>query len=894
MEMETDRHSLSTKGENTDGEEDDVFSRTITQSTGAALMSAAHHHKHSSLTLTSATPTAPRAVRPSLNLSTVDLDPSLASTSAQTDTGLSNSSDQTPPSPSLLSSTLNEALLSRKRLRLISRMFGQMCAAVQACHEAGVAHRDIKPENFIVMDGRGERGESKRESARVVVKITDWGLGTREEQCEDFDCGSKPYMAYGAFDIRFVLDSWERTDDTKVNLQRTECRNNLQPTYDPRQADVWSLGLVLLNLLFHRNPWADPSLDDPDFADYVRDPIAFLKDRFEGIGEDVATFLTNRVFCDVLEEEADGSMRRRVTAGDFGKWAARLVMMMGEGKRKRASVSEHTIQLESSGSRPPGGGLATTSSPSSMSLVEGGMEKLEEIAEEVSVSPSTSLPPFVVNIDHATATGSSTDRLKLSSLSMMKPKLSPFDFDDDSPLPSPSFPSISTSSTSSSSLLTDMLRNSSRSPSPGTISPPIIVAEIPPSPSPLRQSATVTATAAPPPLCSLFSLDSEHTPTVIDELATEALKAKRRKRGARKGKGSKSASATIDTPVVSSVLPTAPAISSALPHTLPILDAQREKVVADLAIASQDLARELSKKRGTQSMGAISSSSSFSYSNYGGSASEKKSGKSSGGGVFERMKSLVKDGNPDLQAFKHRVEAKHMSFGNSAPAKMQQQHQLGRMSEPGVSSRGSVASWASHSGGEMDDQTSHSRGSRTTTAGANDMISPPAHWSSSSSRRERLDKRRPPLVDFSPTNSLTRNGTTTTSSGFSTHSNVERDWRATAHSISTLPSKSVAPSTTTTPSVTPLMTKPNLTNAATDTHDLPTPVVPTFIQLPTKPTSTNGDLESKSLSPPLFTVPTPPTAPSLSHLQSGKSNKLAKLLQGISVFNRTHEKPIKD
>jgi len=121
--------------------------------------------------------------------------------------------DQTPPSPSLLSSAAamgnNDSLLSRKRLRLISRMFSQMCDAVQACHDVGIAHRDIKPENFIVVDGKGDKRrwdatEHAREKGRVVVKITDWGLGTMEEMCEDFDCGSKPYMAYGKLKL---LDS---------------------------------------------------------------------------------------------------------------------------------------------------------------------------------------------------------------------------------------------------------------------------------------------------------------------------------------------------------------------------------------------------------------------------------------------------------------------------------------------------------------------------------------------------------------------------------------------------------------------------------------------------------------------------------------------------------------
>lgn len=94
---------------------------------------------------------------------------------------------------------------------------------------------------------------------------------------------------------------------------------------------MWSLGLVLLNLLYHRNPWADPSLDDPDFAEYVEDPVAFLQNRFEGMSDEVANFLADRVFCDVLEV-VDGQPKRRVSAGEFGRWASRLVMMMGEGQ----------------------------------------------------------------------------------------------------------------------------------------------------------------------------------------------------------------------------------------------------------------------------------------------------------------------------------------------------------------------------------------------------------------------------------------------------------------------------------------------------------------------------------------------------------------------------------
>jgi serine/threonine protein kinase len=81
-------------------------------------------------------------------------------------------------------------------------MFAQMCDAVATCHAAGVFHRDIKPENFIVTDGRyldegTDWKNGRKNKGRVVVKLTDFGLSTREEECSDMDCGSAPYMSYG-------------------------------------------------------------------------------------------------------------------------------------------------------------------------------------------------------------------------------------------------------------------------------------------------------------------------------------------------------------------------------------------------------------------------------------------------------------------------------------------------------------------------------------------------------------------------------------------------------------------------------------------------------------------------------------------------------------------------
>ncbi|PWN36147.1 kinase-like protein, partial [Meira miltonrushii] len=141
--------------------------------------------------------------------------------------------ESTPPSPSLLASTNSRFLLSRRRLKLISRMFQQICEAVGFCHDRGISHRDIKPENFIVEDTRGS--EFAGSTDQIHVKLTDFGLAVAQTRCIDFDCGSKPYMSY-------------------------ECRNNTLRWYNPIESDIWSLGIVLLNLIFHRNPFMEPNV----------------------------------------------------------------------------------------------------------------------------------------------------------------------------------------------------------------------------------------------------------------------------------------------------------------------------------------------------------------------------------------------------------------------------------------------------------------------------------------------------------------------------------------------------------------------------------------------------------------------------------------------------------
>lgn len=113
--------------------------------------------------------------------------------------------------------------------------FLQILNAVDFCHSIGIYHRDLKPENILVSNG--------------TVKLADFGLATQQPCTDDFGCGSTFYMS-------------------------PECQ--AAPSgpsfYASGPNDVWSLGIILVNLTCGRNPWKRASMDDSTFRAYRNDP----------------------------------------------------------------------------------------------------------------------------------------------------------------------------------------------------------------------------------------------------------------------------------------------------------------------------------------------------------------------------------------------------------------------------------------------------------------------------------------------------------------------------------------------------------------------------------------------------------------------------------------------
>ncbi|KAE8355496.1 kinase-like domain-containing protein [Aspergillus coremiiformis] len=143
----------------------------------------------------------------------------------------------------------------------------ELVSAVEFMHANGLYHRDIKPENiFLMQDG--------------CMKLGDLGLATREPWCYEACVGSDRYMAPEQYDPATT-------------------------GYSPAKADVWAVGICLLNVLFARNPFAMPTESDILFADYVRDRQS-LFDIFPNMSQDTFEILRIALAIDPEKRSLSG------------------------------------------------------------------------------------------------------------------------------------------------------------------------------------------------------------------------------------------------------------------------------------------------------------------------------------------------------------------------------------------------------------------------------------------------------------------------------------------------------------------------------------------------------------------------------------------------------------
>ena len=115
------------------------------------------------------------------------------------------------------------------------RIFHQVCDGIEYLHAKNIIHRDIKPENILI-DHRGD------------VKLCDFGWSAVNRPSRKTFCGTYEYMAPEIF------------ENKKYN----------------HKVDIWSLGILLFELLHGHSPFRGASVLDI-YKNILRGKIQFKK-----------------------------------------------------------------------------------------------------------------------------------------------------------------------------------------------------------------------------------------------------------------------------------------------------------------------------------------------------------------------------------------------------------------------------------------------------------------------------------------------------------------------------------------------------------------------------------------------------------------------------------------
>ncbi|KZT10502.1 kinase-like protein, partial [Laetiporus sulphureus 93-53] len=157
---------------------------------------------------------------------------------------------------------------------LIRNLFLQLIDAVDACHQNGIFHRDLKPANILVS------------ADATHLYLSDFGLATKQLHCTSFGTGTGSYMS-------------------------PDCINadGVHLAYNPRRADIWALGVILINMVTGRYPWARAVREDQFYGQYLEDThvLRYMLPISQGMHDILA-----RVFTPLPKDSIDLRTMRRL------------------------------------------------------------------------------------------------------------------------------------------------------------------------------------------------------------------------------------------------------------------------------------------------------------------------------------------------------------------------------------------------------------------------------------------------------------------------------------------------------------------------------------------------------------------------------------------------------
>jgi len=206
-------------------------------------------------------------------------------------------------------------------IKEVQHMFWQVASCTAWMHSKGVCHLDMSLENAMIGSRSKKRG--------VEVKIIDFGVAKlypNHKFVANVPVGKTGYMAPEVFNRK---------------------------TYDPRAADIWSIGVMLFMMLIGAPPYQVPKRSNPAFNFIVKGRLGDVLKHWKRLGcvtED-ALDLLNRIF----KYEPERIKMEQILAHPFLKEQA--ASEKANASAKPAAVKVNGANAEEKEKEKEGGGV---------------------------------------------------------------------------------------------------------------------------------------------------------------------------------------------------------------------------------------------------------------------------------------------------------------------------------------------------------------------------------------------------------------------------------------------------------------------------------------------------------------------------------------------------------
>lgn len=195
------------------------------------------------------------------------------------------------------------------------KLFVDICAGVQHAHQRGIIHRDLKPANILVSEDDGT----------PVPKIIDFGLAKALES--ELLPTDESLTGIGQIlgTLKYMSPEQARLDPSKIDTR----------------SDIYSLGIILYELLTGKTPLDDESIRDEEPVELLKairesDPMLPSK-KLAGESSDSIAELTQR-------RQTDRRTLNQVLVGELD-WVV-MKALEKDPERRYSSVAEFSSDLQ--------------------------------------------------------------------------------------------------------------------------------------------------------------------------------------------------------------------------------------------------------------------------------------------------------------------------------------------------------------------------------------------------------------------------------------------------------------------------------------------------------------------------------------------------------------------